>query len=211
MSVILLFSVVTVLAECGQMRTFGMSQSALSGGSGSTAATSSAAKATWPLRSAATRAVSSTALPRPMLTKALPGLIAAIADASSRLRVSSVSGTVMTTGERAVQRCDAVDLVEERGVRSRLLRRAGHRDDAHIERAADPGDAAREIPGADDDERPPRHLLVAIANPAMRALLGLEKAQLAEMHEQRHEGELGERAGMDAARRRHDDIRPIEP
>jgi len=82
----LVVSVETVLAECGQIRTFGMSQSGLSGGSGSTVATSSAAKAMWPLRSAATSAVSSTVLPRAVLTKALPGLIAAIADASSRLR-----------------------------------------------------------------------------------------------------------------------------
>jgi len=44
----------------------------------------------------------------------------------------------------------------------------------------------------------------------MRSLLRIEMAQAPEISEKRHEDELGQRAGMDAAGGRENDIRPLQ-
>ncbi len=62
------------------------------------------------------------------------------------------------------------------------------------------GDAAREVAGADGEQGLAREFLTAIAHPAMGALFSVEMSQAADVEQQRHEDELGEGPGVNAAR-----------
>ena len=109
-------------------------------------------------------------------------------------------------GEHAMEILGRVHGVEKLGMTSLLKHVACHRDDAHVERPPDLGNPARQVAGAEDGDRLSRDFLAAIAHPAMRPLLGHEVGQAAKMGKERHENELGERAGMDPARRGDEDV-----
>src|ERR1700738_4844870 len=209
-SVILLFSVVTVLAECGLIRTFGRSQSGLSGGSGSTVVTSRQGEAAWPLPRWATRGSSSNNLPSADIDEGnarLHGAKRRLADhVLGRWRMRHGDDESVARGEHAMEILGRVDGVEKLGMTSLLKHVACHRDDAHVERPPDLGNPARQVAGAEDGDRLSRDFLAAIAHPAMRPLFGHEVGQAAKMSKECHENELGERAGMDPARRGDEDV-----
>src|SRR5665213_1210151 len=90
------FSCVTVLAECGEMMTFGIAHRTLSTGSGSFAKTSSAAPRRRPAWSISIMACSSMIEPRPTFTTTAWAGSRDRRRRSTRLVVSGVSGAAMT-------------------------------------------------------------------------------------------------------------------
>ena len=85
-------------------------------------------------------------------------------------------------------------------------RDARHCDDPHVQRTRDSCAAPREVACPEQHQRAACDLLAAIPRPAMGALLGFEVGEVAEVRQQSHEHELGQRAGMHAPRGRDDHV-----
>ncbi len=88
--------------------------------------------------------------------------------------------------------------------------RADHPDHVGVEPAQEPRRLAADTARADDADDEAGGLRDRVALPVVAALVGLDAQEILAEHEHGHEHELGQRPGVDAARRGDHDILALE-
>ena len=204
------FSAATVLAECGLTKTFGRSQSGLSGGSGSCSKTSSAAprSASRPQRLDQRGFVDDVAArdvdeDRAGLQQERAGVHRA-AGASARCAAPRARAHRSPAAARRAGR-------SARAARRRALRACGRASSRTVPTTRASSARASRATSRPILPRPtthtvlPAHLLAGEALPVMLALFALEPQHVLAEHQHREHDELGKRPRVHAARRRDRD------
>ena len=198
------FSLSTVLAECGLMRTLGMSQSGESVCNGSTRATSRAANAMCPIlerldqsifvNHCSTRDVDeyNTLLHPPDHV----GIDHVLGDGRVGHAERDTIGLLDCVGQLVASQ-DLIGVQFSCTFRSRLV---DDRQDAHTKTSGETGNFGSDLSRSDDRHHATAQIGSAVTLPTMKLLLTLEMQQTLGVHEQRHHDEFGERHRMDAPR-----------
>ncbi len=102
------------------------------------------------------------------------------------------------------------------GVQAQTLRLVGaylgdHGDHPHSEEPACCRNLPADPPGPDDGQGLGRQFVAAITLPEMRGLLLARVGVILDVDQHRHHHELGQRSRVDATRRRHHDVRIVQP